>query len=63
MQHYTRHIEKQITDKIQLALAPFSQISNHIRGPVSFIRKIGVKGTKEGFPCISCIMLHPNMKD
>ncbi len=49
MQHYNRHIEKQTTDKIQLA----------------FIRKVGVKGTKEGFPCtcMSCRMLHPNMKD
>ncbi len=57
MQHYTRHIEKQITDKIQLAFNPDT------RGPGSFIRKVGVKGTKEGFPCMSCIVLHPNMKD
>ncbi len=37
--------------------------NTNIRGPGSFIRIIGVKGTKEGFPCISCIMLHANMKD
>ncbi len=35
----------------------------NIRGPGSFIRKIGVKGIKEGFPCISCIMLRAYMKD
>ncbi len=34
-----------------------------IERPGSFIRKVGVKGTKEGLPWISCLMLHPNMKE
>ena len=39
------------------------RLNPNIRGPGSFICKVGVKGTKEGFHCMSCIMLHPNMKD
>ena len=31
--------------------------------PYAAERSIRVKGTKEGFPCMSCIMLHANMKD